>query len=57
MLGQEINTLVNRELDFGHHSVSWYGLNNYGKPVASGLYLAKLQVPGIIKTKKMVLLK
>lgn len=57
MLGQEVTTLVNRELDYGHHSVSWYGVNNYGKPVASGLYLAKLQVPGTIKTRKMILLK
>jgi hypothetical protein len=57
MLGQEVATLVNRELDYGHHSVSWHGTNRFGKPAASGVYLAKLQTPGVIKTRKMILLK
>ena len=57
MIGQEVTTLVKRELDYGLHSVSWHGTNRFGIPVASGVYLAKLQTPGVIKTRKMILLK
>jgi hypothetical protein len=57
MLGQEVTTLVNRELDYGLHSVAWHGTNQFGKPVASGVYLAKLQTSSVIKTRKMILLK
>jgi len=57
MLGQEVITLVNKELNYGYHSITWRGMDRFGKPVATGVYLAKLQAPGFIRTRKMILLK
>ena len=57
MLGQEVITLVNKELNYGYHSITWRGMDRFGKPAATGVYLAKLQAPGVIRTRKMILLK
>jgi len=57
MLGQEVITLVNKELNYGYHSITWRGMDRFGKPAATGVYLAKLQAPGFIRTRKMILLK
>ena len=57
MLGQEVVSLISKELDYGHHTVSWHGTNRFGKLVSSGVYLATMQTKGTIKTRKMILLK
>ena len=41
VLGQEIKTLVNKDQDYGYHSVSWDGADRLGKSVASGYTLLK----------------
>ena len=57
MLGQEVITLINKELNYGYHSITWRGMDRFGNPAATGVYLAKLQAPGFIRTRKMILLK
>jgi len=57
ILGQEVTTIINKELDYGHHKVIWNGTDFYGKQVSSGVYFAKMITSNFSKTKKMLLLK
>ncbi|RKX24653.1 MAG: hypothetical protein DRP45_07750 [Candidatus Zixiibacteriota bacterium] len=57
LLGQRVRTLVEGQRPAGSHRVIWDGRNNGGLPVATGIYLYRLQVDDQIKTKKMLLLK
>ncbi len=57
ILGQEIQTLVNRFEIAGTKSVIWNGKNSTGKSVSSGLYFYQFQAGDIIKNRKMILMK
>jgi len=57
ILGQEITTLINKNMKSGYHEVQWNGINHQGLPVASGVYFYRLIGNGIHQVKKMVLLK
>ena len=57
ILGQEVATLINKELDYGYHKVRWNGTDFYGKQVSSGVYFAKMITSDFAKSKKMLLLK
>ena len=57
MLGREINTLVNAGHDVGYHRVTWNGTDSDGMPVATGVYLCRLQSPGVSIIRKMLLMK
>ena len=57
MLGQEIITLLRQEQPYGKYSVSWNGLDKYGKKVASGVYFTELKSRNIRRVTKMLLLK
>ena len=57
VLGQEIKSLVNKEQDYGYHSVSWDGTDRLGKSVASGVYFTQMRSGGFSQSKKMLLLK
>ena len=57
LMGQLVRQLVNSELQAGYHRVVWDGLNDYGEPVSTGVYIYSLTSPSFHNTKKMVLLK
>ena len=57
ILGQRINTLLDKRMEAGNHSIEWDGTNREGQRVASGIYLYKLQVNESSETRKMLLLK
>ncbi len=57
ILGQEVKTLFNKELDAGVHNVLWDSTDDNGSNVASGLYFYKLETSNFSEKKKMVLLK
>ena len=57
MLGQEIITLLKQEQPYGKYSVSWNGLDKYGKLVASGVYFTELKAGKVRRVTKMLLLK
>ncbi len=57
ILGQEINELVNQEIQPGYYSIIWNGIDRFGSPVSSGVYLYSLKTPDKVITKKMVMLK
>jgi predicted GH43/DUF377 family glycosyl hydrolase len=52
VMGQEVATLINKELPPGNHKVEWKPEN-----LSSGLYFYKLETKGYQETKKLVLMK
>ncbi len=61
VLGGLVRTLVDEEQKPGYYRVLWDGRDSWGKPVASGVYICRLQVIGdrgkMIKSRKMVLIR
>ncbi len=57
MLGQEVTTLVNNEVEAGVHNISWNGLDDSGSKVSTGTYIYRVVAGNSILTKKMILLK
>lgn len=57
VLGRAVRTLVNEQKQSGVHSIRWDGRNNAGQPVASGLYLGRLEVGETTQTRKLLLVK
>ncbi|MCP4706969.1 MAG: DUF11 domain-containing protein [candidate division Zixibacteria bacterium] len=52
LLGQKIETLINREMQAGYYNLNWNG-----DDVASGLYFYRIEFGNFSETKKMILLK
>ncbi|MCH7575375.1 MAG: M4 family metallopeptidase [Candidatus Marinimicrobia bacterium] len=57
MLGREVARLVKADMAAGYHAALWHGRDATGRPVASGLYIARLVTPKYTKSIKMILLK
>ena len=56
--GQKIKTVINEFMQTGNHSIVWYGDDEYGKYVNSGLYFYKLSANGkTVAVKKCLLVK
>ncbi len=56
VMGQTIQTLVERKQTSGIHHIKWNGKDNAGQPVASGIYFYRLEAGSFTQTKKMILL-
>ncbi|UCG61206.1 MAG: VCBS repeat-containing protein [Candidatus Zixiibacteriota bacterium] len=52
IMGQRITTLVNRQMEAGHHTVSFDGTK-----MASGIYLYRIQAGDFVESRKMILIK
>ncbi len=65
MLGQEVITLVNERRAPGKYVETWQGRNRAGNPIASGVYIFRLEVKDaqeeaaslFVQTRKMILLR
>ena len=57
ILGRKVIELVNQQMPAGYQTVIWNTRNQFGSPVAAGIYFYQIQTVGFIKTRKMVLLK
>ncbi|UCD62547.1 MAG: T9SS type A sorting domain-containing protein [Candidatus Zixiibacteriota bacterium] len=57
LLGQRVATVVDREMEAGHHTVTWEGCDDNGNRVASGIYFYRLEAGSFKQTKKMLMLK
>lgn len=55
--GQRIRTLVMGDLSAGRHEATWDGRNEHGEGVATGVYLARLEIAGSHCLRKMMLMK
>ena len=57
LLGNVVNTLVNKTVDSGYNSVQWNSKNTEGQSVAAGVYFYSIEVGNFRQTEKMILLK
>ena len=57
MLGQQVHTLVQGNLQPGYYSMVWDGRNSAGRAVGTGIYFYKLQVGGKVQVRRMTLVK
>ena len=67
LLGQEVRTLVSRQMEPGRYAAVWDGRNNEGRAVVSGAYLYRFyaggvsasggEAGGVVQTRKMMLVK
>jgi|GEM_PF-2351596 hypothetical protein len=58
ILGREVKTLVNEVQTAGKYQVTWKGDNNFGRKVASGIYLYRINFADKMQVaKKMIMLK
>ena len=55
--GEKVKDLVSEKKDSGDHTAVWYGKDNNGKDVASGVYFYKMKAGRYTSTKKMILMK
>ncbi|MFZ5516383.1 MAG: S8 family serine peptidase [Candidatus Zhuqueibacterota bacterium] len=56
VLGQTIQTLMEKEQASGSYHIKWNGKDNAGQPVSSGIYFYRLEAGSFTQTKKMILL-
>jgi len=57
MMGQEVRTLINGNMNAGLFELVWNGRNNTNQKVASGVYLCKMVAGDFEQTRKMVLIR
>jgi hypothetical protein len=57
LTGQLVRTLVNADLETGVHVRRWNGRGQDGRPVASGVYLYRLQIDKKVMTGRIQMLK
>jgi hypothetical protein len=57
ILGKPVCTLWEGQQEAGHHSLQWYGTDDSGNSVDTGVYLCRIQLGDNSKTIKMVYLK
>jgi len=57
ILGRNICTIVNSEMNAGKYTKIWDGRDNSGSEVASGIYFYRLQTDNFVKVRKMVLVR
>lgn len=57
LLGRKVNTLLNERMSPGRYRIRWDGRNNFGKPVASGMYIYRLQAGKKIILRKMLYMR
>ena len=57
LLGEKVNTLMNKQLNSGLYDITWNGLNSQGKIVPSGMYIYEIVSDGRRLKGKMLFLK
>ena len=55
--GTFVATLLDADMAAGRGSLDWDGRNISGSVVASGIYLLRIDAPGIHKTQKIAIIK
>jgi hypothetical protein len=55
--GRHVRTLVSGPTTAGQHTVRWNGTDQQGRPIASGIYLCRLQTPSVTLTRRLVCIR
>ncbi len=55
--GRKVRELAAGEFPAGRHSVTWDGRDDTGNPVASGVYLSRMEAVGRVEARKMLLVR
>ena len=56
-LGQKVRVLCKEHKLAGAYTISWDGRDDAGRQLSSGVYLLRMQVDGVVQTRKMLLVK
>ncbi len=56
-IGQEVRRLVGDQTAAGRYRIQWDALDNQGRSVGSGVYIAKVEAGSFSSSQKMLLLK
>jgi len=57
LLGREVAALVDESKARGSYSVTWYGKNNYDRPLAYGVYFLRMRSGEFCDVKKLVFVR
>jgi hypothetical protein len=57
VVGREVCVLADGRAEKGHHELIWHGKGRDGAALPSGVYVARLEAPGIEVSCKLVLLR
>jgi len=57
ILGRKVTTLVDEYYEAGNHDITWYGTDDAGRQVASGVYFYRIKAGDFEKSRKMLLVK
>ena len=57
LVGQQVASLINKQMDAGVYHVRWSGLNDKGEPLPSGMYFYEMKTDYYNSVKKLVLVK
>jgi flagellar hook assembly protein FlgD len=57
LMGREVRSLVNKQVNAGNHSTLWNATNAMGAPVSAGVYIYTITANEYRDVKKMILLK
>lgn len=55
--GQVVRTLVNEEVSRGFHNVIWNGKDDFGKSVATGVYVYRMSAHKFVDAKSLTLMR
>ncbi len=55
--GQKVKCLYQGSLTKGKHRIVWNGKDDNGKPVASGMYISRIECNGKCQARKMMMIK
>jgi hypothetical protein len=57
VMGQEVVTLVDGDLETGYYTATWNARNSRGSEVSAGIYFCRMKAGEFSQTRKMVLIK
>jgi hypothetical protein len=57
IMGQRVRTLTDAPYSMGVHRVRWDGRSDAGVAVGAGVYICRMEAPGFVQARKMLLLK
>ena len=55
--GNKVKTLVSKEHQPGRYKIQWNATNEFGAPVATGMYIYKIRAKDFVSVKKLLLMK